>query len=646
MSSGATAREGSLGVHQRSLGHLPQPQRQAGEQQHQQHQQHQAIQQQRQSNQQQQQNASQRSEVGDTYRYLLRHHVHSKLEDIFSNVLSERPEDPLHYIVEHLRANGVKSAGKDCLIETADFNSLNRSRNEKQQPSESAPAQREVTTEERRDNKQLAARDPVAQEVKSEGVVERHTEEGTPIEETEPPRPPSTFIGLVSANDTPAQVDLEAGTFPSSSPNALAIPLAEPHTQTPITSLCSTRTNICMMRPSSALLAPWTSVRSSRNDTPYGTTGFRLGTGGGPETTYSSTCTTVLDRDDSTRSDLSAFSLASVDMQDFLQEFRSAKAECVGVETQLVDLEMLSEILQCVNIPIPEIPLIAELFDDVKRISTMRYGSSVFSTEEETSQDTTTILTTASAVSSRAADADLRDRVYFEAFLARMAFMIQGRYPAEVIRGTFYSILESVVRKECPADGVAQKHEQQQQQQKKKTGDEPRRTSSSSGSATSRLARAAAKSQCRTSGNTFVNNVGNNLATTPHQSLPLTQTYPIVTQTKSAHCAAANDGQPAAELSPLMHGVSLAVCVEEGLWRGLGIPVSKAEVVNALCILGMPVDDNYEFHVNEFVRLVMALTGQSVLHPVGEKASSWLLSSVGRESSLVPLSGSCKEDGV
>ncbi|RNF15761.1 uncharacterized protein Tco025E_05419 [Trypanosoma conorhini] len=628
MSSGASAREGSIGVHQRPLGHLQQSQRPT-------HQPQQPQQPQPQQQPQQQQ-PSQQGEAGEAYRYLLRHGVHSTVEGIFSGVLNEQPEDPLQYILEHMRANGGKSAGKECSIKTANGGCPNTGRKESQQPSEPSPVQREVSTEETCDSKKPADRDPAAREVEKGDLEERRQEEKAPVEEEEekePPGLPLTATATAHASEAPAKTDTETWTLSAGGVNAPSTPLPESTAQTLQTSLTSTRTNVCMMRPASAMLVPWNPARSNRNETPYGPAGLRLATAGG-ENTYNSAGTAALDRDDSTRSDLSAFSLASVDMQDFLQEFRSAKADCVGAETQLVDIEMLSEILQCVNIPLPEIPLIAELFDDVKRTGAMRYSHGCLPAEEGVGTDTP-------AATSCAAEAEARERVYFDAFLARMAFVIQGRYPTEVVRGTFYSILESVVQKKCSADGVAQERQQQ-----KCTGDETRRTSSSSGSATSRSIRAAPKSHCRSRSNTYADSGGNNSTTAPSPNYTAMQTYPSMPRTKSAHCAAANGAQPAAELSTLLHGVSLAVCVEEGLWRGLGIPVSKAEVVNALQLLGIPVDDTYEFHVNEFVRLVMALTGQSVLHGVGEKVTPWMMSSLGRENSLMPFTGSCKDEGM
>ncbi|RNF02458.1 hypothetical protein TraAM80_06364 [Trypanosoma rangeli] len=623
MSGGATVRDGAIGVHQRPLGQMQQSQRQT----------HQPRQQPQQQLQQPQ--PSQQSEAGEAYCYLLRHGVPGRVENIFSGVLNEQPEDPLQYILEHMRVSGGKSAGKDCSIRTANCKSSNESRRDSQQLSECAPVQREVITEEARDNKKPTDRDSAAPEVKEGEVEERCLEEKAPIEdeEVEHLRLPPTDVATDNTFETTAKTDTETCLFPPGVVNAQATPLPEPLPKTVQTSLSATRASVCKMRPSSAMLVSWSSVRGSRNETPYGPAALRFPTAGG-ENTHSGPGTAALDRDDSTRSDLSAFSLASVDVQDFLQEFRSAKADCVGEETQLVDIEMLSEILQCVNIPLPETPLIAELFDDVKRISVMQYNHGGLPGEEENDA-------AIPAATSCAAEVESRERVYFDAFLARMAYMIQGRYPTEVVRGTFYSILKSVVQKKCPADGVAR-----EQQQQKFSGNETRYTSYSSGNATGRSIRAAPKNNCRSRSNTFTNSAESNPTTVSGPNSTAMQTYPGVPRAESTHCAAANDGQPAAELSTLLHGVSLAVCVEKGLWRGLGIPVSKAEVINALQILGIPVDDNYEFHVNEFVRLVMALTGQSVLHSVGEKTTPWMMSSLGRENSLMPLGGSCKEESL
>ncbi|KEG08852.1 hypothetical protein DQ04_06311010 [Trypanosoma grayi] len=641
MPNTTSIRDAAVGTSQRSLA--------------QQHTQQQRVQQpQQQQPQQQQQHPT--ADADEAHRYLRRHGVPSKVENIISSVLSERPEDPLLYIVEHLRSNSKnnkndkgdqndKQLPKERQTDANTSSTVVRDRKENQRVAEhpatrgDAPRPPHRSTEEvntktepRRRN---SSKDSAAQVAKKGGGEKSGGGGGD--------APPEDILRSeltpATMSETPVHGELSGWAFPTSVANVTPPP--DSQLQAMHTSFSSTRTtNICAMRPSSALMGQWNSLRSSRNETPYGPTSLRFGAAMA-DGALGSVGAASLDRDDSTRSDLSAFSVASVDMQDFLQEFRSARADCVGVETKMVDIEALSEILQMVNIPLPDIPLIADLFEEVKEVGMMRYhrsgGSGALG--EAKSCDNATA----------PAEGEPRDRVYFDAFLARMAFMIQGRYPAEVIRGTFYSILESTVKKKCSADGVAQQPQQQQQQQQqqpqqpKGTGEEMQHAGSNSGSATVRSGRTAVKGLCRTSSNTGNGN-SSSLATADSASATLTHTYPSVTLPNTAHCAAPSENVSPSERSTLLHGVPLAVCVEEGLWRGLGIPVGRAEVLNALHMIGIPTEENYEFHVNDFVRLVTTLTGQNAMIPLGERGSPWVVSSLPRENSFLPFGGSCREE--
>ncbi|KAH9597512.1 hypothetical protein LSM04_000702 [Trypanosoma melophagium] len=673
MPSTASMRGTSLAISQRCVTQsqqAQQSQQQPSQQQQQQQQSHhsqlqpappqqsQSLQQQSQSRQQlqlQQQGQPSQVDLSEAYRYLRRHCVHNKVENLFSSVLSERPEDPLLYIVEQLRHSSNKTSKERQLDinSSSKPNSGDRTEDIKE-PSESNSIKRdghaspvrskeETTVESKLHNTPTTSDEALVRNSRNTRAATAATAgsvssgngnvNGVSLGESQKSAPVNT--------ETPMQQDLNGWSFPPNGQNQTSTSInattnntninttnatpPEAYVQNMPTSLCSTRTNLCVLRPSSsAVFAPWaTSVRSS--------------VGG-----------TSLDRDDSTRSDLSAFSVVSVDVQDFLQEFRSVKAECVGVDTRLVDIEVLSEILQRVNIPLPDVPLIADLFDEVKAISAFRYYPKSTPGEKESMEPHASTLAMEDA-----GETESRERVYFDAFISRMAFMIQGRYPTEVLRATFYAVLESAVQKKCSADG-----------------DITRRTSSSTGSAASGTCRTGAKCHggnnvTHTGANNHNNNNNNNDNNSPitaaNANATALHTFPgINTSLPPALCAAPNDNNvPTTELSTLLHGVPLAVCVEEGLWRGLGIPVSKAEVARALHMIGIPADDNYEFHVNDFVRLVTALTSPNPVHSVGERLSPWMTtttsttgttttaagtSSIGRDASFMRLGASCRED--
>ncbi|ORC89527.1 uncharacterized protein TM35_000123020 [Trypanosoma theileri] len=656
----------------------PQPQHNQLSQQQQSTQQEQQQQQQQLSGPQQQQSGQQpHVDMSEAYRYLRRHCVHNKVENLFSSVLSERPEDPLLYIVEQLRHssnnnnsnnnNNNNSNNKTAKERPVDVHTSSKPNNnnnnnndrtdDKNEPSESTSVKREGhSSSSPSSSSPVHAKEEPVVDVKGHNTPTSSDEAlGRNVKSTRAATA-AAGDGVKSApvNETPMHQDLNGWSFPPNLPNQItttttttttngAVPNATPpeaYVQNMQTSLCSTRANLCVLRPSSsAMLAPWaTSVRSSVG-------------------------AASLDRDDSTRSDLSAFSVVSVDVQEFLQEFRSVKADFVGVDTRLVDIEVLSEILQRVNIPLPDVPLIADLFDEVKAISSYRYYSNGTPGEEDIMENKGTALVLEEG------ESEPRERVYFDAFISRMAFMIQGRYPTEVLRATFYTVLESAVQKKCSADGVMQPHRLSET-----AGDITRRTSSSTGSVSSATCRPSAKCHCGSSNNVGLTG-GNNIpppVTAANVNGTTLHTYPGILSSRPSQCAAINDNNTSTtELSTLLHGVPLAICVEEGLWRGLGIPVSKAEVARTLHMIGIPADDNYEFHVNDFVRLVTALTGQTTGQgghslSVGERLSPWLATtsttasatattttaaaaatgtaSIGRDASFMRLGASCRED--
>ncbi|KAG8345168.1 hypothetical protein ERJ75_000464100 [Trypanosoma vivax] len=602
-----------------------------------------------QSHHQQTQQQQQQSELNDDHMYLRRHCIPSKVECIFSSVLSERPEDPLLYIVEHLRNNGTCSVsnsshnttivkdppkesslsnslvvdgreqhislpvhgllrGEDVALESISRSTKNSSSNN---GSGSCGGSNSVGS-----NSNNNSNNPVANEdasMRLPGVVavdSRHR--GAPYDGTGNPSGATPTVN-VDGGATPTIVDAEPptpvtptqfdqnsfvfGSMLAMTPTPPAPPDVGP-TGT-LTSVSSTRTNMCAVRPSS--------VRSSRHDIFHGTSSIRFNNVA--EALYSGSgsggVSNTLDRED-TRSDLSVCSVASVDMQDFLQEFRNAKADCVGLEAKVVSLEGLSEILKRVRAPVPDIALVLELFDDVRRVALFSYRGDDFGAygckgDLCASRDQAGDMTASAA----GQEEKLPECVNFDAFLARMAYMIQGRYPMEVLRSTFYALMEQPARNDLALANGAQPQQLRTVQQPGipicEGAQFPMPTCAS---ATSQLSQAAGKSDGRDASN----------ASLPNSD----HVRPCFSQ--------------AAETLPLLSGVSLSICVEEGLWRGLGIPASAAEVDTALQTLGIPINEDYKCHVNDFVRLVCTLTGTPSPALLDDRQVPWGQSLFGREN--------------
>jgi hypothetical protein len=111
-----------------------------------------------------------------------------------------------------------------------------------------------------------------------------------------------------------------------------------------------------------------------------------------------------IERDESARSDVSVFSIASVDMGEFLSEFRVAHFSLFGPDCPLITIDQLGDVVDRVALPLPDTRILADLFAEM--------------------------------------DIEHSGLVSFEAFLARMNFRIQGRYHADVIRGLFFALLQ------------------------------------------------------------------------------------------------------------------------------------------------------------------------------------------------------------
>ena len=114
-----------------------------------------------------------------------------------------------------------------------------------------------------------------------------------------------------------------------------------------------------------------------------------------------------IERDESTKSDISGFSVSSMDMSEFLTEFRAAHFAVFqgSADGEFLSLSNLGDIVDRVSLPLPDLRLLRDLFNEL--------------------------------------DVHRKDRVPFEAFLARMNYKIQGRYHADIIRALFNKLLGS-----------------------------------------------------------------------------------------------------------------------------------------------------------------------------------------------------------
>jgi hypothetical protein len=109
-----------------------------------------------------------------------------------------------------------------------------------------------------------------------------------------------------------------------------------------------------------------------------------------------------IEREESARSDVSAFSISSVDMSEFLSDFRGAHFSLFGATKPNITINDLADVVDRVALPLPDTRMLSDLHHEM--------------------------------------DADHNGAVNFEAFLARMNFRIQGKYHSDVVRGLFLSL--------------------------------------------------------------------------------------------------------------------------------------------------------------------------------------------------------------
>lgn len=300
--------------------------------------------------------------------------------------------------------------------------------------------------------------------------------------------------------------------------------------------------------PGATAAAPFSnSLRTSRVTTPAAarplTTGG-VGRGG-------------LERDESAKSDQSYFSIASVDMQEFLSEFRSARNDFLGAQCDRISRNDLAEIVDRVSLPLPDVRLIADLFDEMAQGSCNTRPLSSDHSGRGGEPTAPTPLMKGSCPQDPQCDGQSHDdddaTVPFEAFLARMNFKIQGRYPQDVVRQVYLSML-------------SYNHEDVVESQ-----EEAACGGGTDASASRGLTNAVAKA-ARVELALAVNATNSTVATST--------------------------------------GVPKERAISEGLWLGLGIRIAPAELQRMLNILGVGQGDSALLQLTDFSALVAAATGQ------------------------------------
>jgi hypothetical protein len=271
----------------------------------------------------------------------------------------------------------------------------------------------------------------------------------------------------------------------------------------------------------------------------------------------SGTRSAVLEREESCKSETSCFSISSVDVSEFLAEFRSAHYALFGDHHLRITKMELADVVDRVNIPLPDVRMLVELFEELD---------------------------------------DGTGSVRFEAFLSRMSFRIQGRYPVDLVKAVYFSLTPNQGGPVGASSALARYYAE----------------SGSSGRSTPLLA----QQQLQRAGS--ASSISKSTTSAGHlaaQHLPASSSRPgssAASTAYSAFSAAASGPSPPSPSSGHPHVfVTRRACREEGLWDGLGIRVPPAEFSRVALQLGIPSDDEAVCHVTDFVRLVNFITGQT-----------------------------------
>ncbi|CUG89190.1 Hypothetical protein, putative [Bodo saltans] len=263
----------------------------------------------------------------------------------------------------------------------------------------------------------------------------------------------------------------------------------------------------------------------------------------------------------------------------------------MGTQGDRINRNDLAEIVDRVSIPLPDVKLIADLFDEMVAPSggaavtgrpmsseLHHHGVATSSSPQPYIMPNTGGGSSMPPVSptddSAGAGFPLRvatsaidgsdATVPFEAFLARMNYKIQGRYPHDAVRQVYLSLL----RTETTTVGASSSLSSQQAHRGSGTeaaGDNTPITAASSGVIASKI---------------------------------------------TLQMEAAQQAANALISSPASGGVPRGRAIAEGLWLGLGIRLSPAELLRLTNLLGIGQGDNALLQLTDFSSLVAAATGQ------------------------------------
>lgn len=274
-----------------------------------------------------------------------------------------------------------------------------------------------------------------------------------------------------------------------------------------------------------------------------------------------------IERDESAKSDVSGFSINSVDMGEFLSEFRTAHFSLFNGNAQMppsptsndyglamlmnvaavpappgtyITMTELGDIVDRVSLPLPDTRLLRDLFNEL--------------------------------------DTERTGRVPFEAFIARMNYRIQGRYHHDVLRQLFYRLAK-----------VSQ----------------PQQTSPSSGAPPTVVAPCAGDAAVPAP-------AAYDLDDLEPEEFALAQE--LGATTSSARTKSSLGGKGGVYNNAKAVSISKAVCIE-GLKWGLGITVTTKQLDEFMQRLGLGTTfggTGAELHLLDFARLASALTSACV----------------------------------
>lgn len=475
--------------------------------------------------------------------YLREHRICEKLEYLVKQLLVHQPEDPVLFLCSQLRERVASSRSSGNILRNSGgslWGTGPRSAGGGGGAEESEPVNDEDTVR-----------------IAGERPESRSSECPTPHDAADSP----------TASDA-AKGHLQRHTVPSP-------PVAPLHVVPPNTNHHASQGGVSGAPSSSSTtgiaVGGTGSLKTSRVTTPaaanYNANAPRASTAPGASTRP--TPSGGLERDESVKSDQSYFSIASADMQDFLAEFRAARNDYLGPAAVWISRNDLAEIVDRVNLPLPDVRLIADLFDEM---ATQGEGAAdCDDISNSKGKGGAAVNPTVNPTSLSSTSAPAAPVVPFEAFLARMNFRIQGRYPMETIRSVYFT--------HCGAVG--------------------------GGGVGRGLVDALASGA--TPRSPTLSSSGHSAPMTSKQQQPITKSFSSAPAATQPSAAAAPSQRP---VQSSWSGMPRGRALEDALWRGLGLRLTSPDVTRLLATLGLPSDDAFVLQLTDFAALVAAATGQ------------------------------------